>query len=50
MLIGLGMVVAYFAPIELPVVALLVCILVFGLAVGVYALRLSKQFKSGSSA
>ena len=49
-LIGLGMVVAYFAPIELPIVALLVCILVFALAVGVYALRLSKQFKSGSSA
>ena len=48
-LIGLGMVVAYFAPIELPVVALLVCVLIFALAVAIYARRLSKQLKPGSS-
>ena len=49
-LIGLGMIAAYFSPAELPNLALLACVLVFALAIVIYARRLSKQFRPGSSA
>ena len=48
-LLGLGMVVAYFAPIELPVLGLLAIVIVFVIAVVVYARRLSKQVNQQSS-
>ena len=48
--LGLGMVIAYFAPVELPILALLACMIVFALAIVLYARRLNKLFSRGSSA